>query len=634
MIEGFNTWEQEAYKTLFPEGNSALDGETIVYRHAGPAQEITIEKSGDGWLVTAGEGASFGRSLMLLWEAVLERKAVAYDGPSYDVPSYENLGMLVDCSRGAVPAVETVKKLLRILARMGYHSLWLYMEDTFELPDYPYWGYRRGAYTASELKEMDRYAASIGIELAPAIQTLAHVGQALKWPAFSELVDTGDILLIGEEKTYELLDRIFAQMAECFTTRRINIGMDEAHLVGLGEYLHRNGYQDRMEVMLNHFNRVYELAKKHGFAPMMWSDMFFRLACGGEYYDPDAAIDRKVSECLPEDVTLIYWDYYSEEKETYDRMLDKHKQVTDHIAFAGGAWKWSGFNPCNHFSIKLAQTAHESLLSHGIREVLVTAWGDNGAECALFDILPALQYWAELCYGDCGESLRKRRFSLCCEDAWDRFLLLDEPVFTPYNPAPGRMAVNAVKYLFYQDILSGLFDAHVVPDSYERHFAECEEQLGKAAKDCNPKWHYLFTVQEKLCSVLRIKCRIGLDLRSAYEAKDRNTLQDICENRIPALHKAAEEFSRAFRKQWESENKEAGYEIIDLRIGGLLQRINTAKQRIEDYLSDGISSLEELEAPLLPYDGTLHGQGRKSESPDIAGPFWHHTVSGYNMGSI
>ena len=72
---------------------------------------------------------------------------------------FEELSFMVDCSRNAVPTVETVKKLLRRLALMGYHALLLYTEDIYELPNYPYFGYLRGRYTQKELRQIDDYAA-------------------------------------------------------------------------------------------------------------------------------------------------------------------------------------------------------------------------------------------------------------------------------------------------------------------------------------------------------------------------------------------------------------------------------------------------------------------------------------------
>ena len=38
------------------------------------------------------------------------------------------------------------------------------------------------------------------------------------------------------------------------------------------------------QLLLRHFERVRLLAGRYGFRPMLWSDMFFRLAGGGEYY--------------------------------------------------------------------------------------------------------------------------------------------------------------------------------------------------------------------------------------------------------------------------------------------------------------------------------------------------------------
>jgi hexosaminidase len=61
---------------------------------------------------------------------------------------FETLGIMLDCSRNAVMTVDHVKVWLRRLALLGYNMVMLYTEDTYELPDEPYFGYQRGAYTA------------------------------------------------------------------------------------------------------------------------------------------------------------------------------------------------------------------------------------------------------------------------------------------------------------------------------------------------------------------------------------------------------------------------------------------------------------------------------------------------------
>lgn len=63
--------------------------------------------------------------------------------------------------------------------------------------------------------------------------------------------------------------------------------MDEAHMVGLGKYLDQHGYRNRQEIMQRHLEMVLSICKQYGFTVQMWSDMFFRLAFHGAYYEND-----------------------------------------------------------------------------------------------------------------------------------------------------------------------------------------------------------------------------------------------------------------------------------------------------------------------------------------------------------
>ena len=40
--------------------------------------------------------------------------------------------------------------------------------------------------------------------------------------------------------------------------------MDEAHSLGRGAYMDKNGLQPKSDIMLRHLNRVVELCKKYG----------------------------------------------------------------------------------------------------------------------------------------------------------------------------------------------------------------------------------------------------------------------------------------------------------------------------------------------------------------------------------
>lgn len=100
--------------------------------------------------------------------------------------NFDYFGVMIDCSRGAVPGVSALKNFLDIIAKMGYNCAMLYTEDTYEIPTEPFFGYKRGKYTLSELSELDEYANGLGIELIPCVQTLAHLNAIFRWDCYKK----------------------------------------------------------------------------------------------------------------------------------------------------------------------------------------------------------------------------------------------------------------------------------------------------------------------------------------------------------------------------------------------------------------------------------------------------------------
>ena len=156
----------------------------------------------------------------------------------------------------------------------------LYTADTYEIEGHPYFGYMRGRYSAEEIRDIDNYCSVRGIELVPCIQTLAHLNGIARWKEYEPIIDCNDILLVGDERTYELIESMFKAVTSMFSSKRIHIGMDEAWMLGAGKYLRKNGYKEQKDIMKEHLMRVLEIAKRYGLEPMMWSDMFFQMSIG------------------------------------------------------------------------------------------------------------------------------------------------------------------------------------------------------------------------------------------------------------------------------------------------------------------------------------------------------------------
>ncbi len=569
---------------------------------------LGVEGTGGAVTVTYHKKCELFRALSYLPTFLKDGKQVKENA------NYRLLSYMADCSRNAVLNIPFAKQMIRNLAGMGYTSMMLYTEDTYELPDYPYFGYQRGRYTAKELRELDDYADSFGIELIPCIQALAHLETALRWPDFAGFTDTGDILMVGDDRTYKFIESALKQCASCFRSRRINLGMDEAHMLGCGQYLKRNGYKNPSDIMLAHLDRVMEICREIGFRPMIWSDMFFRMAFGGAYYNRTGEISKDVIDRVPEGLSLVYWDYYTTDRELCDHMMKCHKDFHNPVLFAGGAWKWHGFGAHNAFSLKSSEIQLDTCEKYGVDEILVTGWGDDGGEASQVSALASILYFAERCYhGKTDSSWLDVRAKQCFDTSLEDLLAFDLPNALPECSVDVVGGPHApAKTLLFNDPLERLADRHIVRATVAHEYHERAEKLLALAE--NPKFGYGFEALGKLCSVLEFKATLGLDLCDAYKNGDKATMKKIADETIPEILSRLDAFLVSFRRQWYYENKTFGFSTQELRIGGLKERLLSTVARLHAYLAGECEHIEELEQEALPFrkgdDGTYTGHLR------------------------
>ena len=520
----------------------------------------------------------------------------------------DRFGVLLDCSRNAVMKPDRIKGFIRILEKLGYNCLQLYTEDTYELDDEPCFGYLRGRYTKAELKDLDAFGKAHGVELIPCIETLGHLEKIFEWSEYADINDCDGVLLAEEEKTYRLIEKMFSTCAECFSSKRINIGMDEAHRLGLGKYLDKHGYENRFDIFLRHLDQVTKIAKRYGYTPSIWSDMFFRIAFRGEYIREDGELPEEIVRKVPEGVALAYWDYFSADEKTYEKMLDKHLSFHRPVWFAGGAIKSCGFHAANAISLDRLGKSLKACLANGIENVLITLWSDGGAECPPAAVLPALTYASECVKGNFGVENAKEKFERVFGENWDDFLLCD--LTGTDLPRQDDIGTGA-KEMLYSDYFCGRFQNFVSDTGVERKmYAKYAEKFETAAKR-SKNFVRLFEFYRDLSRVLSVKYDLGYLSRKYYLAGDREALRGL----LPSYQKTAElleEFLVSFEKQWFHDNKPFGFETHEIRLGGVLRRTKSCKRRIEDYLEGRAESIPELEEPLL---------GRPEGCPDGCLPF-------------
>lgn len=562
-----------------------------------PSDHLRVEWDGREVTVFFGKPCELFRGLALLkedWTA----------GDFRDQPArLESMSAFCDCSRNAVMHVDMIKSMVMDVAALGFDQLQLYTEDTFEIPEYPYFGHLRGRYTQQEIRQADAFARQYGVELVPAVQTLAHLNAIFNWSAFDDIHDTGDILLCGEEKTYAFLDRMIASLRSMYTTDKINIGMDEAHMIGLGNYLMKNGYHSRMDIFLEHINRLIKILRKYGFKPMMWSDMFFKIASGRCTYGNLEAIefDPEMLALIPEEMSLVYWNYSVTDVSNYDQLFDAHKKMGRDVIFAGGFRKWIGFCPALRSAFASSRAAMESVCNNGIRKVIVTGWGDNGAEGAMYLMIPGLTLYAEMCYtGNMSDEAIDHRMQTLFGYSLEEFALLEKPnILASDSLENGPSSSNRNKLLLFNDPLMGLADRHIVAGTNDRYACLADKLAVPAGKD--NRFSYLFETVEYLCRFLAVKSEIGNQIRAAYEAKDKDKLRTLCDT-VEEVIRRLDELQNVFRKNWRKENKIFGFDVQDIRFGAQRARLVYTEQIIRQYADGEIDHIEELDQPSLYRD--------------------------------
>lgn len=503
-------------------------------------------------------------------------------------------GALIASSRGMMN-IPRIKDFIDKLSLMGYNLLELQIDTEYKIAGEPFFGYLNGAYTKEEIQDLDEYAKGKGIELVPCIQTLGHLGRLLSIPAYSHLRDTPDALLVDEPKTYELIDKMFQSISESFSTKLINIGVDEAFNLGLGRYLSLHGFTDRYDILLRHVGKVVELAKKYGLQPRMWSDMFTHLATEKDN-NGVAIIDQNVIDKVPENIQLCHWNYAGQESKLWDAEFAMHKKFNRKIWFYGGAWTWWGYAPFNHYSINAMKGAMQSAKKNDIENIVITMWADSGHECSYFSVLPTLYALRQYYLGNEDEDSIKKGFKATFGVEYDDFMLLDLPNKNKYNENYEKLDCTSRNILF-NDCFAGKLDAmieKVLPIPY----GEYKDKLSEAASRMG-EFAYLFENLANLCSVCEIKIDLGIRLRKAYQSGDKESLAVLVGD-MRETARRMKLFVESFREYWIKDNKTAhNFKYHEVMLGGLLARIESNADRLDKYVKNEISEISELNEIIL-----------------------------------
>ena len=595
----------EIFSAEYPEKISAEQGKReLVFRKAA-AGVLKVTNGKEKVLIESGSLSACARGI---------GSAMAGCSAKESTP-FRTLGVMIDCSRNKVFTLEFLKHYFVRLALMGYNMAMLYTEDTYQLPGEPFFGYMRGGYSMQEVKELDAFAAKLGIELIACIQTLGHLGQILRWNAYSKVRDTSQVLLVDAPETYQLIEKMVRFWKEALSSRRIHIGMDETHDLGRGRFMDRNGYENAFELFNRHLGKVNEICKRNGLSPIIWSDMYFRLGNKNmDYYDLKTKIPAKVKARIPKNVQLCYWDYYHTDADFYGDFIQLHRSLGFEPILGSGIWTWSR---CWYDHAQTSATVVpciEACRKSRLKEIFFTMWGDNGGYCAYRSTCAGLEFAAGLAYGLLPNDNRIFRARLNAVWGADYDLYLAVSDFSrPLRPG-GAGAIHPEE-LLWDDPLLGMVetslrneDAKLLP-VYEKMMREISEKVASSEPESSSE----LQVAGALADAVAAKIRFRREFLKAYGKKNRTALKKVANELIPAAITMLDEFDARFRADWLATAKPFGLEVIQRRNAGVRARLEEARLRIFELLEGSIDRIEELDAvtaaegipgaPSNPYSG-------------------------------
>ncbi len=498
-----------------------------------------------------------------------------------EINTFKHTSTMIDLSRNAVMNFDYFKKIIIRHALMGFDEVWLYMEDVFQVEGVSKFGYMRGKYSKEELKQMVDFAEKLGITLIPCIQTLGHFSQFLRWFSSAPYKDTFDVLKVRNDKTYELIDSIIKTMKDVFKTDKIHVGMDETFGFGFGRYYKENGYTPQPDLFIEHLKKVNEICLDHGFKDVyIWSDMFFRMYSKREsYYDPSITFDRSFTDQIPNNVGIVYWDYYNESLEFVEKMIEAHKRLNRKIIFASGTWIWTKLTYDKSKTDKTALTHIKAAKKHNLDEICFTQWQDDGAYCDYETIFVGLYDVMNEVYNG---TLSKGLYNNIMNKDYDKQIIysnLNTLGVTPIN-------------LLWDDILFGIY----LNDTFGYDYKKMEpviknyDEFIKSLED-----NKLFDITYDFAKLLKTKLEIRFNLLKNYQTN--KPLKKL----YPLLDKFKEELDRVivrFKENWLSRYKFYGLEVIESRLYVFYGRIEDAKKLFADYDNKVIDKLEFLHETL------------------------------------
>lgn len=281
-----------------------------------------------------------------------------------DWPELRRRGVLLDISRWKVPSTRTIESIMDWMAGHKLNLLQLYSENNFAFRRYPTIGRGYGRLTGPEIRALDAFARSRGVELMPNFASFGHLERILERKEFRRLSVGASTRIINPlvPATYRFLGHLYDEYLPNFSSDTFNINCDETWDLGKGRSARIVKRLGAGEVYLRHVLKLHGIVtKRHRKRVMMWGDILS--------HHP-TFIPR-----LPRDLIVLPWGYFNRWKE---RDVRAFRKAGLEYLICPGTSAWHTLSPWTHTAHVNITSAARTASDHGGSGIMTTDWGDGG----------------------------------------------------------------------------------------------------------------------------------------------------------------------------------------------------------------------------------------------------------------
>lgn len=306
------------------------------------------------------------------------------------------LGWEFCIAQGKVPKLETAKRLVDIAGKLGYDQIQLFSKAAFRYEKHPEASFERSPYTWKDVKELEEYCLSKGIELVPYQALFSHMEPYLAVPRLNALAEAPDAgvkarwgvtkypmgLCPVDPRSIRLVDDILDELLPNFRSSYVNTGCDEFIEFDDGGVRSAAAVKERgaLEVYVDFIRKMESSVRRRGKTMMCWADVVLK--------HPEAV------KSVPKDVVLLNWGYGA--KHPFDAQCSVLAKSGHRFWVCPGTSGWNSLVGCVGNMKANVSAAYAAGVKHGADGLLLTTWGDGGHPQPWIVELPGLVYAAAL----------------------------------------------------------------------------------------------------------------------------------------------------------------------------------------------------------------------------------------------